>query len=130
MSFAPSAEAQAVPAGIQGSPAAHGTLSLVCAGCRVGEVWVNKRGHQGRHMRHTNHQERLGENLVCVLLAVTRGDGAGPCSEVYSGRTRGWPKKRMIPLGRRKKKLKISLEEISQREFGRPCLWVSKIYLF
>lgn len=107
MSFAPPVEAQAVPAGIQGSPAAHsspaGTLSLVCAWCRVGEVWVNKRGHQGRHM---NHQERLGENLVCVLLAVTRGDGAEPCSEVYSGRMRGWPKKEDDPTGQKEKKIK------------------------
>lgn len=77
-------------------------VSLVQGGRSVDKLeWAHKRGHQGDW--DMNHEKRLGENWVCFLLAVTWGDGAGLCSEVYSGRMRGWPKRRMIPLGRRKK---------------------------
>lgn len=110
MSCAPSAQAQpeGKPGFLQGnqdSPAAHwsqpGTLCLVCGCCRMGEVcinWSSPEEGPARGLRHMNHGERLGEDLLCCLTAAElymrshRGEGAGLCSEVYSGRVRDWPK--------------------------------------
>lgn len=54
------------------------------------------------------------------------GDGAGLCSELYSGRVRGWPKmeKEDDPTGQ-KEKINIIGRSFPERVWN-PFLWVSK----